>query len=82
MPWLSVLKPLLKPFARAFLEQDRRVVERQQEGLRHDPRLMLVNDADVQARWYYRLKKEWRRSQAEGRAFVNPVPETTLRWRS
>ena len=82
MPWLSLLKPLLKPFARTFLEQDRRVVERQQEGLRHDPKLMLVNDADVQARWYYKLKKEWQRSRAEGREFVNPVPETTLRWRS
>ena len=82
MPWLSLLKPLLRPFARTFLEQDRRVVARQQEGLAHDPRLMLINDADVQARWYYRLKKEYARAQAEGRPFVNPVEETTLRWRS
>ena len=82
MPWLSLLKPLLKPFAHAFLDQDRRVVERQQEGLRFDPKLMLINDADVQARWYYRLKKEWRRAQQQGREFVNPIEETTLRWRS
>ncbi len=82
MPWLTLLKPLLKPFARAFLAQDRRVVARQQEGLAFAPKLMLINDADVQARWYFKLKNEYRRAQAEAREFVNPVPETTLRWRS
>lgn len=43
---------------------------------------MLVNDADTQARWYYRLKRDWARARADGRPFVNPVPETTLRWTS
>jgi hypothetical protein len=44
--------------------------------------LMLIDDADIQAKWYYRLKKEWATSRAEGRAFANPVKERTLRWRS
>ena len=49
--WLDPLKPLLRPFARKFLDQDRIVVIRQQEGLRHNPNLRLVGDPDVPARW-------------------------------
>ncbi len=81
-PWLTPLKPVARIFVRAFLKQDRDVVVMQQEGLAHDPRLMLINDADMQAKWYYRLKDEWRRAQAEGRAFKNPVQAQVLRWRS
>lgn len=79
---LTLLKPVIAGFARAFVNQDRRVVVLQQEGLAHDPPLMLVNDADTQARWYYRLKRDWACARAEGRPFVNPVPETVLRWTS
>lgn len=81
-PWLTPLKPFLAPFARAFLKQDRDVVVLQQQGLRHNPNLMLINDADMQAKWYYRLKDEWRRAGEEGRAFENPVSAQELRWRS
>jgi phenylpropionate dioxygenase-like ring-hydroxylating dioxygenase large terminal subunit len=82
MPWLTPLKPLLRPFARNFLRQDRDIVALQQQGLRHAPPLLLINDADTQAKWYYRLKAEYQRARAEGRAFVNPVKGRTLRWRS
>lgn len=82
MPWLTAAKPLIRPFARAFLNQDRRVVERQQVGLAHQSRLMLIKDADTQARWYYQLKREFARSRADDREFVNPVPDTVLKWRS
>ena len=82
MPWLTAATPLLRPFARAFLEQDRTVVARQQEGLATNPKLMLISDADMQARWFYRIKKEYVRAQREGRRFENPVEETVLRWRS
>ena len=82
LPWLTPLTPLLRRFARAFLEQDRSVVIMQQEGLKHKPNLMLIDDADRQAKWYYRLKREWTRSQAENRPFKNPVTERTLRWKS
>ena len=81
-PWLSVLKPALRPYVRAFLRQDRDIMERQQQGLRAAPTLALVDDADTQARWYYRLKEEYRRARAEGRTFSNPVKPRTLRWRS
>jgi len=80
--WLSALRPVLRPYVRAFLRQDRDIMERQQQGLRHRPILALIDDADTQARWYYRLKQEYRRARAEARPFANPVMPTTLRWRS
>jgi hypothetical protein len=43
---------------------------------------MLIQDADVPAMWYHRLKKVWTTSVEEGVQFVNPVAETTLKWRS
>jgi phenylpropionate dioxygenase-like ring-hydroxylating dioxygenase large terminal subunit len=81
-PWLSALKPALRPYVRAFLNQDRRVMVMQSEGLKHNPSLMLINDADTQAKWYYRLKQEYRRARSTGRGFVNPVKGRVLRWRS
>ncbi len=81
-PWLSLLKPLLRPYVRAFLHQDRTIMERQSQGLRWDPPLMLIDDADTQAKWYYRLKREYRRARAENRSFQNPIKPRTLEWRS
>ncbi|HEY1506892.1 MAG TPA: aromatic ring-hydroxylating dioxygenase subunit alpha [Stellaceae bacterium] len=81
-PVLSLLKPLLRPYVRAFLNQDRDVMVRQREGLKFDPPLALIDDADTQARWYYRLKTEYARAKREGREFVNPVQDRVLRWRS
>jgi phenylpropionate dioxygenase-like ring-hydroxylating dioxygenase large terminal subunit len=82
MPWLGVLKPLLGRYVRAFLHQDRDIMLRQQEGLAFDPPLLLIDDADTQAKWYYRLKREYRRAHAEGRPFDNPVKPRILEWRS
>jgi phenylpropionate dioxygenase-like ring-hydroxylating dioxygenase large terminal subunit len=81
-PWLSLMKPVLRPYVRAFLRQDRDIMERQQQGLRGAPLLALIDDSDTQARWYYRLKEEYRRARAEDRPFANPVKPRTLRWRS
>ena len=80
--WLGLLKPAFRPFVRAFLGQDRAMVELQREGLRFNPRLMLIRDADVPAMWYHRLKKAWMGSIESGAEFVNPVPDATLKWRS
>ncbi len=82
VPWLSWAKPVARRFIRYFLKQDGDMVDLQQEGLKFEPRLMLINDADVQAKWYFGLKAEWDKARAEARAFKNPVPETVLRWRS
>ncbi|MES3036899.1 MAG: aromatic ring-hydroxylating dioxygenase subunit alpha [Bdellovibrionota bacterium] len=80
--WLGLIKPFIKWFARYFLFQDINVVAKQQDGLKYDPTLMLINDSDTQAKWYYALKSEWFKSAQENRTFVNPVKETELRWRS
>ncbi len=81
-PWLTALRPFLRHYVRAFLHQDGAIMERQQQGLRYNPPLTLIDDADTQAKWYYRLKREYRRARAEGRPFTNPVEPRTLEWRS
>ena len=57
-------------------------MELQNEGLKFSPPQMLIQDADVPAIWYHRLKKAWAESVESGAPFVNPVQERTLRWRS
>ncbi len=82
MGWVAPLKPLLRHLMTVFLGQDRRVVIQQREGLEYNPKLMLINDADTQGRWWMQLKDEWKRSGAEAREFKNPVKEKVLRWMS
>lgn len=80
--WLALLKPLARHLSRVFLDQDRGVVIKQQEDLAYNPTLMLIDDADIQAKWSYRLKREWLKAAEEKRPFENPIKPKTLRWRS
>jgi phenylpropionate dioxygenase-like ring-hydroxylating dioxygenase large terminal subunit len=81
--WIfDVLKPFLIPAAREFLDQDGRMVDLQNTGLKFNPAMLWIDDIDVQAKWYMTLKREWVASRAEGRDFQNPIEPTTLRWRS
>ncbi len=82
MPWMSLIKPFISKFTEVFLGQDVDAVTKQQEGLKYDPTLMLIRDADTQAKWYYALKKEFLDHQMESRQFQNPVKESVLSWRS
>ncbi len=82
MGWVWPFKPLLRHLMKVFLDQDRRVVIQQREGLEYNPRLMLINDADTQGRWWMQLKKEWSASGEENRPFQNPVKARVLRWMS
>ncbi len=81
-PVFSVLTPWLKRAARRFLRQDGDMVNLQAQGLRYDPPLLWIDDADRQAKWYQALKREWLASKREGRPFSNPVQASVLRWRS
>jgi phenylpropionate dioxygenase-like ring-hydroxylating dioxygenase large terminal subunit len=80
--WFRPFVPILKPFIRTFLGQDRDMVVKQQIGLKHNPPLMLIKDADTQAKWYYQLRSEFVKSIAESREFSNPVKSQVLHWRS
>jgi len=81
-PAFVLLRPFIAAGARSFLRQDGDMVNLQNQGLKYDPPLIWIDDADRQAKWYQALKREWAKSRAEGRAFVNPVEPATLRWRS
>ncbi|MBT9446811.1 MAG: aromatic ring-hydroxylating dioxygenase subunit alpha [Hyphomonadaceae bacterium] len=81
-PLLNLALPIAPAMAREFLEQDGRMVDLQNEGLKYQPGMLWIDDIDVQAKWYLKLKKEWATSRAEGRDFVNPLEPSTLRWRS
>lgn len=80
--WVMLFKPIFRRFARTFLHQDLDAIIKQQEGLKENPQLMLINDADTQAKWYHQLKKEYLAAQKEGRTFEHPLSETVLKWRS
>ena len=81
-PWLPVT-PLLHFFGKRFIAQDQSVIERQQPGLKVQPRMMLIDDADRQARWYFQLKAAYLASQQTGAPMTHPLDgPVTLRWRS
>lgn len=74
---------LFRPFAKKFLRQDQQTMIKQAEGLRHNPRLTLIDDADRQAKWYFALKANLLESRRTGAPMVHPMDGTvTLRWRS
>ena len=81
-PIVGLLGPLVREGAMRFLRQDGDMVNLQNQGLKYDPSLIWIDDADRQARWYQALKREWVASRREGRPFVNPVQPATLRWTS
>jgi hypothetical protein len=80
--WLDALKPILIPAGREFLDQDGRMVDLQNSGLKYSPAMLWIDDIDVQAKWYLKLKREWTKSREENRDFVNPIEPTTLKWMS
>jgi phenylpropionate dioxygenase-like ring-hydroxylating dioxygenase large terminal subunit len=81
-PAFFFLRPFVAAGARAFLRQDAEMVNLQNEGLKYDPSLLWIDDADTQAKWYQQLKKEWTASRTADRPFANPVKPVTLKWRS
>ena len=87
MMWWSMkrwnfLKPVVHQFARTFLKQDQTAFIKQSRGLQWDPALRLAGQPDQQAKWYFRIKNEWARTEDEGKEFKNPLKEATLKWRT
>jgi phenylpropionate dioxygenase-like ring-hydroxylating dioxygenase large terminal subunit len=80
--WFPVA-PLLHFFGKRFIAQDQEVIERQQPGLKVQPRMMLIDDADRQARWYFQLKAAYLTSHQTGAPMEHPLDgPVTLKWRS
>ncbi len=82
-PWFPFAKTIFNIFGRMFLGQDQRTMEMQAEGLKHNPSLMLIDDADRLAKWYFALKSAYLKSRRTGEPMQHPIQEpVTLRWRS
>jgi phenylpropionate dioxygenase-like ring-hydroxylating dioxygenase large terminal subunit len=74
---------LFRSFAKKFLRQDQETMVQQSEGLKHNPHLMLIDDADRPAKWYFALKAGLLESRRTGEPMVHPMPgPVTLHWRS
>jgi phenylpropionate dioxygenase-like ring-hydroxylating dioxygenase large terminal subunit len=70
-------------FGSTFLRQDQETMIQQAEGLKHDPHLMLIDDADRPAKWYFALKANLLESRRSGVALSHPMSgPVTLHWRS
>jgi phenylpropionate dioxygenase-like ring-hydroxylating dioxygenase large terminal subunit len=80
---LPIPVAIFRPFAKKFLRQDQLTMIQQAEGLKYNPRLILIDDADRQAKWYFALKANLLESRRTGAAMVHPMSgPVTLHWRS
>jgi hypothetical protein len=61
-----------------FVRQDQQTMIEQAEGLRFNPGLMLIDDADKPAKWYFALKQARLKGTGE-HPLSGPV---VLHWRS
>jgi phenylpropionate dioxygenase-like ring-hydroxylating dioxygenase large terminal subunit len=74
---------IFRIFGKTFLRQDQETMIQQAEGLKHNPRLMLIDDADRPAKWYFALKANLLESRRTGVPVLHPMSgPVTLRWRS
>jgi phenylpropionate dioxygenase-like ring-hydroxylating dioxygenase large terminal subunit len=81
--WVPLGPQLLKFVFAKFVEQDRQTMEKQSEGLKHNPHLMLIDDADRPAKWYFALKAAYQDARRTGGEMKHPMPgPVILKWRS
>jgi phenylpropionate dioxygenase-like ring-hydroxylating dioxygenase large terminal subunit len=80
---IPFLTPIAKFFGNRFVRQDQETMIQQAEGLKYNPSLMLIDDADRPAKWYFELKQARLESQASGQPMRHPMDgPVTLHWRS
>jgi len=73
LPLAAFGPELLKFVFAKFVEQDRRTMELQSEGLKHNPHLMLIDDADRPAKWYFQLKAAHLEAKRTGSPMKHPM---------
>jgi phenylpropionate dioxygenase-like ring-hydroxylating dioxygenase large terminal subunit len=82
-PYVPFLMPIFRLFGRMFIGQDTLTMVKQARGLEHNPPLMLIDDADRPAKWYFALKSAYQESRRTGEPMKHPITgPTTLHWRS
>jgi hypothetical protein len=75
--------PIAKFFGAKFVRQDQVTMIQQAEGLRHNPSLMLIDDADKPAKWYFALKQARLEAGPSAAALKHPMDgPVELHWRS
>ncbi len=84
--FVPFITPLVKFFGARFVEQDQQTMVEQARGLRSNPGLMLIDDADKPAKWYFALKQRRLTGadpQSGATASAHPLPgPVDLHWRS
>jgi phenylpropionate dioxygenase-like ring-hydroxylating dioxygenase large terminal subunit len=75
---VPLVTTIAKFFGARFVRQDQETMIEQAEGLRSNPGLMLIDDADKPAKWYFALKQARLKGAGE-HPLSGPV---TLHWRS
>ena len=76
---IPFITSLVKFFGARFVAQDQQTMVEQARGLRSNPGLMLIDDADKPAKWYFALKQKRLTGKGEHPLAGRPVE---LRWRS
>jgi phenylpropionate dioxygenase-like ring-hydroxylating dioxygenase large terminal subunit len=80
---VPLVTPIARFFGAKFVRQDQETMIQQAEGLRHNPSLMLIDDADKPAKWYFALKQGRLEAAVTGVAPRHPMPgPLDLHWRS
>jgi phenylpropionate dioxygenase-like ring-hydroxylating dioxygenase large terminal subunit len=77
--FVPFVTPLVKFFGARFVAQDQQTMVEQARGLRFNPGLMLIDDADQPAKWYFALKQRRLTGKGEHPLANGPVE---LHWRS
>ena len=76
---LPFVTPLVRFFGGRFVAQDQQTMIEQARGLRSNPGLMLIDDADKPAKWYFALKQRRLTGKGDHPLASGPVE---LHWRS
>lgn len=80
---VPLVTTIAKFFGARFVAQDQVTMIQQAEGLKYNPSLMLIDDADRPAKWYFALKQSRLKSAASGEPFQHPISgPVELHWRS
>jgi phenylpropionate dioxygenase-like ring-hydroxylating dioxygenase large terminal subunit len=80
---LPLVTPVAKFFGAKFVRQDQITMIQQAEGLKHNPSLMLIDDADKPAKWYFALKQARLDCMSKDGSEKHPMDgPVDLHWRS